>query len=59
MASVCNFLQWRLVLRDTSLSLFYAILKNWVTITLVSETLLKNLANLYEMLFLYLPGQKQ
>ena len=42
MAGVWNFLLWRLVLGDTALSRFYAVLKNWVSITLVSETLLKN-----------------
>ena len=46
MAGVWNVLLWRLVLGDTALSLFYAVFKNWVSITLVSETLLKNLANL-------------
>ena len=43
---MCNFLQWRLVLWDTALSLFYALLRNWVSIILLSETALKNLANL-------------
>ena len=46
MASVWKFLMWRLVLGDPALSLFYAVLKNCVSIILVSETLLKNQANL-------------
>ena len=41
MAGVWNFLLWRLVLGDTALSLFYAVLKNWVSIMLLSETLKK------------------
>ena len=40
MASVWNFLQWRLVLGDTALSPFYAVLRKWVSIILWSGTLL-------------------
>ena len=39
MAGVWNFLQWRLVLGDTVLILFYVFLKNWVSVTLLSGTL--------------------
>ena len=41
MAGVWNFLQWRLVLGDTTLSLFYAVLRNWVSAILLSGTLKK------------------
>ena len=39
---VWNFLQWRLALEDTALSLFYAVSKSWVSIINSSGTLLKN-----------------
>ena len=39
---VWNFLQWKLVLGDTTQYLFYAVLKRWISIINVSGTLLKN-----------------
>ena len=46
MAGVWNILQCRLVLGDTALSLFYAVLRSRVSAILLSGTLLKNKANL-------------
>ena len=42
MAGVWNFLQWKLVLGDTALNLFYVVLRNWDSAILLSGKLLKN-----------------
>ena len=41
-----NFLQWKLVLGGNAPSLFYAVLKSWVSMINLSGTSLKNYANL-------------
>ena len=63
MAGVWNFLQWRLVLGDTTLSLFYAVLRNWVSAIFLSGTLKKLSKSYMKCSFcIWLPdlaGQKQ